>query len=145
MKIILDANILFAALIRDSTTRELILLFQADFYFPEPLLEEMEKHKELIKKKAGFNESEFNHNLQRLFECIALVPFQELKENLDIAKKTMEKIDPDDAVVLAAALAHPRSIIWSTDRDLTEQKLVKAVTTKELWIEYKKFIEGALE
>ena len=36
MKVILDVNVILSALIRDSTTRKIILNSEFDFYFPEP-------------------------------------------------------------------------------------------------------------
>ena len=46
MKIVIDSNVLFSALIKDSSTRKLILKYGGFFLFPSYIFEEMEKHKE---------------------------------------------------------------------------------------------------
>ena len=45
MKIVMDSNVLFSALIRASTTRKLILEYGDLFLFPSYISEEAEKHK----------------------------------------------------------------------------------------------------
>ena len=140
MKIVIDSNILFAALIKESTTRWIILFLEADFYFPEPLFEEVKKYKKLIEEKSGLNEAEFSQNLKKILEYVSIIPTEDLQKYLEEATKIMEKIDPKDSVVLAAALSVKDCIIWSSDKDLTGQVKAKTVSTKELFIEYKKQI-----
>lgn len=138
MKVVIDANIIFAALLKDSITRKLLISLQVDFYFPEPLLEEIQKYKELIKKKAGYSESDFRRNFTIILEYVTLVSFSEMQPFIVQAKKIMGPIDPKDTLILAAALAHEGAIIWSTDAHLHIQKTVKAVRIPELLEKYKK-------
>ncbi len=58
MHVVLDTNILFSALIRDSTTRKLIPEHEGILIFPEYIFEEAEKHKDEIVWKSGMNEDE---------------------------------------------------------------------------------------
>ena len=51
MRIILDSNILFSALIKNSFTRKKLLEYQGHFLFPEIIFQEIEKHKEELRKK----------------------------------------------------------------------------------------------
>ena len=52
MKVVIDSNILFSALIKDSITRRLILEYDDFFLFPSYIFDEIEKHKdELIKNQ----------------------------------------------------------------------------------------------
>ncbi|MEK6982355.1 MAG: PIN domain-containing protein [Candidatus Micrarchaeota archaeon] len=132
MKFVIDSNILFAALMKDSTTKELIILLDVELYFPDSLMKEIFKYKDLIKKKAGFSEQEFHENLKTLLEYIILVPEEELKKFLNQALEEMKFIDPKDSPVLACALAHEGSVIWAQDEHLHKQKLVQAVRTKEV-------------
>ncbi len=60
MKIVLDSNILFSALIKDSTTRRIILECDPIFLFPSFIFEEMEKYKKELLKKSKMEEKEFN-------------------------------------------------------------------------------------
>lgn len=78
MKIIIDANILFAALIRDSTTRRIILESDGQFLFPAFLFEEMEKHIEILHSKSGLSGDEFARLLQLILEKVLVIPTETL-------------------------------------------------------------------
>ena len=58
MELVIDANILFSALIKDSTTSD--LLFKNTLYAPEFIFEEFKKYKEELQKKSKRSEAEFN-------------------------------------------------------------------------------------
>jgi predicted nucleic acid-binding protein len=79
MDLVVDANILFAALIKDSTTSELMLHEDIHLYAPEFILEEFEKYKELIKRKTNRNDSEFETALDIFQRRIKLIPHEEIK------------------------------------------------------------------
>jgi predicted nucleic acid-binding protein len=51
LNIVIDSNILFSALIKDSLTRRIILDYDKTFLFPEFIFEEIQKHKEELLKK----------------------------------------------------------------------------------------------
>ena len=70
MKIILDVNVILSALIRDSTTRKIILNSEFDFYFPEPSLHKIRKYKDYILEKSGLTEEEYNKIMATLFKYI---------------------------------------------------------------------------
>ncbi|MFH1211857.1 MAG: PIN domain-containing protein [Candidatus Woesearchaeota archaeon] len=54
MELVIDANILFAALIKDSTTSD--LLFKNTLYAPEFILEEFKKYKEELITGEGVSQ-----------------------------------------------------------------------------------------
>ena len=58
MEIVLDANILFSALIKDSHIRHFLLLSSHTFYISEFTLEEINKHIDIIKEKTRLTENE---------------------------------------------------------------------------------------
>ena len=132
MKIIIDSNILFSALIRDSFTRRLILEYEEQFLFPEFIFEEMEKHKEELFRKSGMTTEDLNKLLQLIIKKILIVPNSILipyrKEALEIIKE----IDIDDVLFIACALAYPNSILWSNDKDLKKQNKVTVLSTAEI-------------
>jgi len=66
MKLIVDANILFSALIKDGLTAELLISDKLQFFAPEFLFIEFAKYKDLILRKTHRNEEEFNHFLEIL-------------------------------------------------------------------------------
>lgn len=132
MKVILDVNIILSALIRDSTTRKIILNFQFEFYFPEPSLEKIRKYKDYILEKSGLSEEEYNKIMATLFKYIKLVPTEEIDKNWDEAKKIMERIDKEDVVFIAAALGISDSVIWSDDGHFEKQDEVKILKTNDI-------------
>ena len=60
MKLVLDSNIIFSALIKKSTTRNIILSDIFDLHAPEYIFSEITKHKELILKKSKMNNGDFD-------------------------------------------------------------------------------------
>ena len=132
MKIILDVNVILSALIRDSTTRKIILNSQFDFYFPEPSLHKIRKYKDYILEKSGLSEEEYDKIMATLFKYIKLVPTEEIEKNWDEAKKIMEHIDPEDVVFIATALSIEDSAIWSDDRHFEKQDKVKVLKTGDI-------------
>ena len=132
MKVILDVNIILSALIRDSTTRKIILNSEFDFYFLETSLYKIRKYKNYILEKSGLTEEEYDKILAILFKYIQLVPTEEIEKNWDEAKKIMEHIDKEDVVFIATALSIEDSVIWSDDRHFEKQDKVKVLKTKEI-------------
>ena len=132
MKIILDVNVILSALIRDSTTRKIILNSKFDFYFPEPSLHKIRKYKDYILEKSGLTEAEYYKLMATLFKYVKLVPTEEIKKNWDEAKKIMEYIDKEDVVFIATALSVSDSVIWSDDRHFEKQDRVKVLKTEDM-------------
>ena len=48
-----DANILIAALLRDSMTRRLVILGGHDLHVPEYLFDEIETHRDELARRSG--------------------------------------------------------------------------------------------
>ena len=132
MKIILDVNVILSALIRDSTTRKIILNSEFDLYFPESSLHKIRKYKDYILEKSGLTEEEYNKIMATLFKYIKLVSTEEIEKNWHEAKKIMEHIDKEDVVFIATALSIEDSIIWSDDRHFEKQNKVKVFKTKDI-------------
>jgi predicted nucleic acid-binding protein len=53
MKFVIDTNILFSALLRNSITRKIILSDVFDLYVPEYLYDEIARHDDLILEKSN--------------------------------------------------------------------------------------------
>ena len=132
MKVITDVNVILSALIRDSTTRKIILNSEFDFYFPEPSLHKIRKYKNYILEKSGLTEAEYDKLMATLFKYVKLVPTEEIEKNWDEAKKIMEHIDPEDVVFIATALSQEDVFIWSDDKHFEKQNKVKIWKTKDL-------------
>lgn len=131
VKIVIDSNVLFSALIKDALTRKLILEYEEEFLFPQYIFEEMQKHKELLLKKSKMSEKEFSQLLNIILRKVIIIPTEHLKAKEKEAKKLAQDIDPDDALFFACALVH-NAIIWSDDKALKKQEQINVINTKEI-------------
>lgn len=129
MDLVIDANILFAALIKESMTSNLLIKSNLKLYSPEFIFEEFKKHKKTILKKTKRSEEEFLR-LFNLYESkIILVPFEELK----LFEEKAIEISPDEYDVLYFALALKLNCpIWSNDKLLKKQNEINIISTHEL-------------
>lgn len=132
MNIIIDSNILFAALLKDSTTRKIILWYDKKFLFPEFIFTELEKYKETLIKKANLPSEEFNTLLQKLLQQVLIIPNETILPYKEKAKEIVKNIDLNDIQFVACALAIPDSIIWSEDKKLKLIKEVIVYNTSEI-------------
>ena len=132
MNIIIDANVFLSALIRDSTTRELILTYDQEFYFPEKSLQKIRKYRKYVQKKSGLSDLDFLKLFYTLLKFIKIIPNEELLDHWDEAKRVMEHIDPEDVTFIAAALSQEDAVIWSDDRHFEKQDKVIVLKTKDL-------------
>jgi len=130
MKLVVDANILFAALINEGSTAELLISDKLQLFAPEFLFEEFSKYEELILKKTHRSNEDFNQFLELLKDQITIVPKKEITPFIDKAEKMSP--DPKDTIYLALALAL-KSNVWSNDKKLKEgQNKVNVLSTEEL-------------
>ncbi|MBU4087014.1 MAG: hypothetical protein KKB21_05560 [Nanoarchaeota archaeon] len=129
--LVIGSNILTSALIKDSLTRNLIKNMRLPLLFPEYGLSEVYLCKQEILKKSHMNGREFNVILLRLMKYIRLIPSGIILDFICEADKIIGKIDKDDSVFIATALAFNCSI-WSDDKHLKKQDKVRVFTTKEM-------------
>jgi len=130
LKLVVDANILFAALIKEGLTAELLISDELNCFAPEFLFDEFSKYEQILLAKTKRSKTEFTQYMNILKEEIEIIP---QKEIMSFIKKA-ETISPDpkDLVYIACALA-TNSKIWSNDKKLKEeQEEVKVITTEEL-------------
>ncbi len=132
MMMVIDSNVLFSALIRDSTTRKIIFEYDGTFLFPSYIFEEMERHKEELIEKSGMTYDDFECLLQLLLKKVRIVEHAILDIYKEKATHIVKDIDLDDAVFIACALAYPGSVIWSNDKKLKSQNEVRIFNTMEL-------------
>jgi len=135
MKLVVDANVLFSALIKQEITAELLLDLSLNLYAPEFILEEFEKHKQEILSKTKRTEDEFDDIFNIIKEIINIIPVEEFENYLNEARKISP--DSDDVIYFALALKLKCSI-WSNDKKLKEQIKVRIYSTEELMAEMKR-------
>jgi len=132
MKIVLDANILMSALIKDSFTREFIVKSDHLFFVPETVFKTLLKYKQLVLKKTNADSGNLDSLIKELFRYIKILDLKGFENELNRAEDVMGDIDVEDAVFVACALSIPDSVIWSNDKHLKKQSLVQVYTTKEI-------------
>ena len=132
MELVVDANVLLASLLKKAITRELLLDSRLTLCAPEHLLSETSRH---LAKSASLRKRIFlsNEEIQRLFEILTMniqtIPKQSYYRFFSRALTLAPH--KEDAPYLAVALS--REIpIWSNDRGLKNQNVVKIYTTAEL-------------
>ena len=132
MKIIIDSNVLFSAMIKDSLTRRIILEYEGHFLFPSYIFEEFEKYKVEILRKSGMNIIEFNKLLSIILRKVLIVPTETLIPYREEALEIIGEIDVKDVIFIACALAYPNSVLWTDDKRLKKQDNIKVLNTSEI-------------
>ena len=132
MRIVLDSNIFFSALIKDSILRKIILEYNDYFLFPSFIFQEIKEHKEELIEKTGLEKAEFRTLIKLILKKIKIVPTEVLNEFKDEALEIVKDIDKDDVIFIACALAYENSLIWSEDKKLKKQNKVEVYNTKEI-------------
>jgi len=132
MKLIIDTNVLISSLLKDSTTRALLLNESFDFYLPEIVMSEVKKYFPYIIQKSGKSEEEIKKLLNILLENLNLVPIEEYEDQMDEALKIMSKIDEKDTQFIALALSIKNDGIWSNDKHLDQQKKISHYKTVDI-------------
>jgi predicted nucleic acid-binding protein len=129
MDLVIDANVLFSALIKDSFNHNILFNGKFRFFAPEYIFIEFEKHKEEILEKTERTTEEFFRLIEILKKRIILIPLEEITNYI----KEAEKITPDKDDMAYFALALKLNCgIWSNDKKLKEQDKVKVLNTKEV-------------
>lgn len=135
MRIVLDSNIIFSALI---SGKELYLdIFRAlQIYVPDFLLTEISKYEDRILKKTKIR-NEFTFFIRELFSEIIVIPkFAIMQENYKKAFLLCNDIDPKDTPYLALSLELDIPL-WTSDKKLIDGLRNKGysniITTEEIF------------
>ena len=138
MDLVVDANILFAALIKEGTTAKLLFLDDLHLYAPEFLLDEFTKHRKFLLNKTHRSKDEFYYILEIFTSRIIFIPMEDIKQYLEKADKISP--DPDDSIYFAIALRIGASI-WTNEKRLKKQNIIKIYTTSDLLDMFKSNID----
>lgn len=133
MILVVDSNIVFAALLKESTTRILLLNPPCPLYAPRLLLEEIDKYEGIIRKRSGLSKKDFETILRLITEKIIFVEKEEYSVNLHKAYHLLGSIDPGDVPFLALALAVHADGIWTENvKHFGKQQKIKVWSTKKI-------------
>jgi len=132
MKIVIDTNIFMSTLIKkNGLARNIIINSGKAFLFPEYEFQEIYKYKEEILKKSGCSDTEFIQSISLLLNHMRIVKYEEIHNYYNQAFEIMDKIDPDDIIFIATALAF-NAVIWSDDTHFKMQDRVNCLTTEDM-------------
>ncbi len=125
--LVVDANRIVSALLRDGATRAAVLKTRATLFAPEYLREEIGRHLPEIAQRTGISRGELEVVLNLLLRRIEWVAADAYRPHLARAKRAMGRVDPNDVPCLACALAVQADAIWSHDLDFDKQHLIPRV------------------
>jgi predicted nucleic acid-binding protein len=132
MRLVLDTNVLIAALIKDSITRRILLLPDLAFLLPAFALDEIAIHRSKILRATRLKGDELDLLLTLLLTSVTVVPFERLAPYLSEADALIGAIDPDDVPFVALALAEEHEGIWSNDHAFENLPGIQCWTTTRL-------------
>lgn len=127
----MDANILFAALLRHGTTRRLLLHGDLDLHTPWVIWDELDRNRSMLVRKSRATPASFDLLVGGLRAAVGTVGPEVLQPfRLEALRRTGPK-DRLDAPYVAAALALGADL-WTHDRRLAAKAGIPVVTTAEL-------------
>jgi predicted nucleic acid-binding protein len=131
VRLVLDANVLFAALIKDGHTRHVLLNGNLELFAPRLPFEEVRMHSGTLAKRSGMERDEIDALCRDILKGarIGVIPDKDVDANLGRSRGVCP--DPDDAAYLAAAMA-VGCPMWSNDEALKAQDAVEVLTTEEV-------------
>ena len=130
MKVVVDGNRIIAALIKDSTTRDIIFDSFFELITPDYILTEVRKYEAEIINKAKITKEEFEILLSLIFENVTIIPKGKYEDLINDLQKEIN--DFKDLPYLAVSLSINAYGIWSHDSDFLQQKKVKILTNIDL-------------
>lgn len=129
MELVADTNCLISALIFPGKSREIICSFGISLYAPEEIISESLAHKEEIIQKSGISSEDFDLLFNILLSNIKITPEISYRDFKEQAKRLVTHIEDSPFMALALFIHIP---IWSDDKDLKKQNIVKIISTSEL-------------
>jgi predicted nucleic acid-binding protein len=140
MRIVIDTNIAFSAILNTDSRIARILLHprsKFNFYATEQLIKEIEEHREKIQKLGAYDKYEINRLIKLITDRIRFINVKLIPEvSYRTAEKLTHDIDIDDTEFIALT-EHIRGKFWSGDKSLQKGLLKKGwnkfITTDELF------------
>ncbi len=129
--VIVDANVLFGALLRDGTTRHLLLYGDLDLHTPSTIWAEFERNRPYLLKKSRVTGAAFDLLLGALRDRTGDLPPALIRARLPEAEAGLGRGVPLDAPYVATALALSATL-WTQDKELKAKAPVPAVSTEDV-------------
>jgi predicted nucleic acid-binding protein len=127
MRLVADANILFALAKDGSTANAITERYRIRLYSPDYVLKELREHQKELTEKIG---RPYQKIMKDLENRISFIDEKEYCSHLQEAEKLLPD-DTEDAPYLALAIKY-RTAVWSNDKHLKTQEKIPVFTTREL-------------
>lgn len=127
MRIVLDANRYFSALLKEGPTRKAIHETQAALFAPDFLKSELARHRVELQRRSRMTAADFARLVDEIAAQIAWIPDAAIRAHLPEARRALGTVDMKDVPYLACALPIKADAIWSHDLDFDKQTLVPRV------------------
>lgn len=124
---VVDANIIFAALIKNGPVANILFKGEFTWYVPAFCFEEISKYERVLTTKT--KRANIHQAFADLLGLLNTLPRAEYDASSTLARKASP--DPKDAAYLALT-HHLGCELWSDDKALKNQELIPVVTTQEL-------------
>lgn len=132
MILVVDTNEIISALIRDFSSRRVLLSPRFFFYTPDFTLDEINKYIPLITRKSSLPRRHVLLLINDLLQRVQIIEFDKYRNKYAEAEKIIGEVDPDDVPFIALALSISNDGIWSNDKHFLKQERIKIWTTKDL-------------
>lgn len=143
MKIIVDSNIVFSAILNTRSRIGQLLIGGSkyfDFYSVGLLKEEIQNYKLKIQKATDYNENQYNIAYQTIIDRISFLDDIFIRDSsVEKAYQLVKDIDINDWPFVALNI-ELHSLLWSGDKKLTKglQNLnyKRVISTEDLYMKY---------
>jgi len=140
MRVVVDTNIVFSALLNSNSLIARIILqpkSRFHFYSTDLLSIEIQEHKNKLKRLSGFSDSDLNKSISIITNKIRFINADLIPPSLLISTQDLLKdIDIDDTEFVALT-SHLHGRLWSGDKVLQNGLLQKGwnkfISTNELY------------
>ena len=131
MQLVVDANVLISALLRDNAVRDALRLTSDTVSTPRYAFEEIDAHREEISRRSDLSANELDQLLDEMkHDLINTIENERARQNMNEADREMKDIDPDDSVFVSTAIEIGGTVV-SNDQHFEEQELVPHMWTSE--------------
>lgn len=130
MDLVVDTNIIIAALLKRGATRNLVFSSFLGLYAPEHITCEIAKYKGELMEKAGMDGSSFDAALSLLLSQINIIQKSAFSNRLAEAARICS-VHPED-IPFAALSLHLNIPVWTHDKAFSRHKEIKTISTEEL-------------
>ncbi len=126
MAIVVDTNVVIAALIRRGAVRELLLTHPGSFFTPETCVKEVWEHRRVWGRDNASDDEMMEEVLLLAEDVLTVVPEHVYSKRMTEAANLTD--DPDDAPVIALALSMDNDGLWTFNtRDFSKARLKEKV------------------